>query len=54
VTAVVSEYRFYIVFINLRIGITDRSSREVLFKSNADLLLVTGAYLRIRDDGRKK
>ena len=26
----------------------------MLFKSNADLLLVAGAYLRIRDDGRKQ
>ena len=53
-TAVVSEYRLYIVFINLRIGIADRSGGKLLLGSNADLLLVTGANLRVRYDGRKK
>ena len=44
----------YIVFIDLRIGIADRYGGEMMLKSNADLLLVTGTYLRVRYDGRKK
>ena len=39
---IVSEYRLYIVFIDLRIGIADRYGGEMMLKSNADLLLGTG------------
>ena len=53
-TTVVSEYILYIVFINLRIGIADRIGGKLLFESDADLLLVTGTYLGVRYNGRKK
>ena len=54
VTTVVSENRLYIVFVNLRIEIANRRGGEMVLVSNTDQLLVTGAYLRVRDDGRKK
>ena len=38
----------------LRVGITNRRGGKLLLISNADLLLIVCAYLRVRDDGRKK
>ena len=51
---VVSENRLYVVFVYLRVGITNRRGGKLLLISNADLLLIVCAYLRVRDDGRKK
>ena len=51
---VVSANRLYTVFIDLWVGIADSTDGEMLFQSNADLVLVTGMYQRIRYNGRKK
>ncbi|MCQ2501917.1 MAG: hypothetical protein MJ117_11305 [Lachnospiraceae bacterium] len=48
---IIPEYRFDVILIDLRIGITDRDWGEMLIICDADLLLIKDTYLRIGYNG---